>query len=323
MTVGRLTQALAPLIDIIFVPIVFVASLVMKLVRRFGIERLPRTRWLFRTVGIFPIRNHYYEPLFDTTALRRPLEEDRVLPGLDLNVSQQLDLLTKFSYGNELLAFPMDSQSESVFYYDNHVFGPADAEFLYSMIRYARPKRIIEIGSGQSTLMARHAIAANRAEEAAYSCRHVCIEPYEAGWLNELDVELVRTPVEQIDLDVFRELEEGDILFIDSSHMIRPQGDVLFEYLQILPVLQSGVFVHIHDIRTPKDYQQGWLSREVRFWNEQYLVEAFLCFNHEYKIIGALNFLKHHHPQELSSSCPVFGKRTDLWEPGSLWIQRS
>ncbi len=320
---GKLTQALAPLIDVIFVPIVFVASLVMKLVRRFGIERLPRTRWLFRKVGIFPIRNHYYEPLFDTTVLTRPLEEDRVLPGLDLNVSQQLDLLTKFSYGNELMAFPMDRQSESSFYYDNHVFGPADAEFLYSMIRYARPKRIIEIGSGQSTLMARHAIAANRAEEAAYSCRHVCIEPYEAGWLNELDVELIRTPVEQIDLEVFRELEEGDILFIDSSHMIRPQGDVLFEYLQILPVLQSGVFVHIHDIRTPKDYQQRWLSREVRFWNEQYLVEAFLSFNHEYKIVGALNFLKHHYLQELSKSCPVFGKRTDLWEPGSLWIQRS
>lgn len=320
---GRLTQALAPLIDVIFVPIVFVASLVMKLVRRFGIERLPRTRWLFRTVGIFPIRNHYYEPLFDTSVLTRPLEEDRVLPGLDLNISQQLDLLTKFSYGNELLKFPMENQSESSFYYDNHVFGPADAEFLYSMIRYARPKRIIEIGSGQSTLMARHAIAANRAEESAYSCRHICIEPYEAGWLNELDVELIRTPVEQIDLDVFRELEEGDILFIDSSHMIRPQGDVLFEYLQILPILQSGVFVHIHDIRTPKDYQPGWLSREVRFWNEQYLVEAFLSFNHEYKIVGALNFLKHHYPQELSNSCPVFGERIDHWEPGSLWIQRS
>ncbi len=323
MTVGRLTQALAPLIDVIFVPIVFVASLVMKLVRRFGIERLPRTRWLFRTVGIFPIRNHYYEPLFDTSVLTRPLEEDRVLPGLDLNISQQLDLLTKFSYGNELLKFPMESQAESSFYYDNHVFGPADAEFLYSMIRYARPKRIIEIGSGQSTLMARHAIAANRAEESAYSCRHICIEPYEAGWLNELDVELIRTPVEQIDLDVFGELEEGDILFIDSSHMIRPQGDVLFEYLQILPILQSGVFVHIHDIRTPKDYQPGWLSREVRFWNEQYLVEAFLSFNHEYKIVGALNFLKHHYPQELSNSCPVFGERADHWEPGSLWIQRS
>lgn len=319
----KLTQALAPLIDLSVLPIVFVASMVMKLVRRFGIERLPRTRWLFRTVGVFPIRNHYYEPLFDTTVLTRPLDEDRMLPGLDLNIGQQLELLQKFSYGDELRAFPMESQSGASFYYDNHVFGPGDAEFLYNMIRYARPRRIIEIGSGQSTLMARNAIVANRAEEAAYSCRHVCIEPYEAPWLSELDVELIRTPVEQIDLAVFGELEDGDILFIDSSHMIRPQGDVLFEYLQILPILKSGVFVHIHDIRTPKDYQQRWLSDEMRFWNEQYLVEAFLIFNNEYRIVAALNFLKHHYSQELSKSCPVFGERADHWEPGSLWIRRT
>ncbi|WGI32602.1 class I SAM-dependent methyltransferase [Mycolicibacterium aubagnense] len=311
------------MIDFIFLPIVLVASLALKLVRRFGVERLPRTRWLFRAVGIFPIRNHYYEPLFDSTALTRPLEEDRVLPGLDLNIGQQLDLLEKLSYGAELLAFPMDRQSETGFYYDNHVFGPGDAEFLYNMIRYAKPKRIIEIGSGQSTLMARNAIAANRTEAVEYSCRHVCIEPYEAAWLSELNVELIRTPVEQIDLAVFGELEKNDILFIDSSHMIRPQGDVLFEYLQILPILKSGVYVHIHDIRTPKDYQDGWLSREVRFWNEQYLVEAFLSFNDQYHIIAALNFLKHHYPRELSSSCPVFGQRADHWEPGSLWIRRS
>lgn len=319
----KLTQAVAPMIDFIFLPIVLVASLALKLVRRFGVERLPRTRWLFRAVGIFPIRNHYYEPLFDSTALTRPLEEDRVLPGLDLNIGQQLDLLEKLSYGAELLAFPMDRQSETGFYYDNHVFGPGDAEFLYNMIRYAKPKRIIEIGSGQSTLMARNAIAANRTEAVEYSCRHVCIEPYEAAWLSELNVELIRTPVEQIDLAVFGELEKNDILFIDSSHMIRPQGDVLFEYLQILPILKSGVYVHIHDIRTPKDYQDGWLSREVRFWNEQYLVEAFLSFNDQYHIIAALNFLKHHYPRELSSSCPVFGQRADHWEPGSLWIRRS
>lgn len=319
----KLMQALAPLIDCTFLPIVFVASLVLKLVRRFGIERLPRTRWLFRAVGIFPIRNHYYEPLFDTAALMRPLAEDRVLPAVDLNVSQQLNLLEKFSYRDELLAFPMDSQSQSSFYYDNHVFGPGDAEFLYNMIRYAKPKRIIEIGSGQSTLMARNAIAANQAEMAEYSCRHVCIEPYEAAWLSELDVELIRTPVEKVDLAAFGELEENDILFIDSSHMIRPQGDVLFEYLQVLPILKPGVYVHIHDIRTPKDYQDGWLSREVRFWNEQYLVEAFLSFNDQYRVVAALNFLKHHYPRELSNSCPVFGQETDRWEPGSLWIRRS
>lgn len=318
----RVIDRFAPLIDITLVPVVFVAAVIMKLVRGFGIGRLPRVRSLFRVLGVYPLRSHYYEPLFETKGLSRPLEEDRILPGLDLNAGQQLDLLEKFSYADELVTFPMARESELSFYYGNESFGPGDAEYLYSLIRYSKPRRIMEIGSGNSTLMARNAIVANGVDDAAYACRHVCIEPYEATWLKELDIDLIRTPVERLDLAIFRELEAGDILFIDSSHMIRPQGDVLFEYLEVLPILKSGVFVHIHDIRTPKDYWPAWLRREVRLWNEQYLVEAFLSFNDQYRIVGALNFLKYHYPQELSRACPVFGRQASSCEPGSLWIQR-
>lgn len=318
----KLVELLAPLIDIAVLPIAFAAGLALKFVRRLGISRLPRTRRLFRALGVYPIRNHYYEPLFETNTLRRPLEEDRELPAVDLNAHGQLELLKNFSFQDELVTFPMNRESELGFYYDNNAFGPGDAEVFYSIIRHAKPRRIIEIGSGHSTLIARNAIAANQVDDTKYTCRHICIEPYENAWLKELDVELIRTPVELVDLPVFAELEADDILFIDSSHMIRPQGDVLFEYLEILPILQSGVFVHIHDIRTPKDYWPTWLSRDVRFWNEQYLVEAFLSFNNQYQIIAALNFLKHHHPAELADSCPVFGKRIDFWEPGSLWLRR-
>lgn len=318
----KLADFLAPLIDIGVLPIAFLAGLALKFVRSLGIGRLPRTRGVFRALGVYPLRNHYYEPLFETKALRRPLEEDRELPGLDLNISGQLDLLNNFSYCDELVAFPMNRESELDFYYDNNAFGPGDAEVLYNIIRYAKPRRIIEIGSGHSTLMARKAIVANQIDDSTYTCRHVCIEPYENAWLKELDIQLIRTPVEQVEPSVFAELEDNDILFIDSSHMIRPQGDVLFEYLELLPILNSGVYVHIHDIRTPKDYWPAWLNREVRFWNEQYLVEAFLSFNDQYQIVAALNFLKHHYPTELANSCPVFGKRVDFWEPGSLWIRR-
>jgi len=320
--VRKLVEFLAPLIDIAVLPIAFLAGLALKFVRRLGIGRLPRTRALFRALGVYPIRSHYYEPLFETNKLLRPLEEDRKLTAVDLNVSGQLDLLKNFTYQDELAAFPMNRESELSFYYDNNAFGPGDAEVFYNIIRYVRPSRIIEIGSGHSTLMARNAIRSNQLDDPTYTCRHVCIEPYENAWLKELDVELIRTPVELVDLSVFAELEENDILFIDSSHMIRPQGDVLFEYLELLPILNSGVIVHIHDIRTPKDYWPAWLDRDVRFWNEQYLVEAFLSFNSQYEVMAALNFLKHHHPAELADSCPVFGKRIDFWEPGSLWIRR-
>ena len=91
----------------------------------------------------------------------------------------------------------------------------------------------------------------------------------------------------------FAKDKKNDILFIDSSHIIRPQGDVLFEYLEILPILNPGVVVHIHDIFSPKDYLDNWIINDHLFWNEQYLLEAFLSFNNNSPFIdGLLNALK-------------------------------
>jgi hypothetical protein len=101
--------------------------------------------------------------------------------------------------------------------------------------------------------------------------------------------------------------------------MIRPQGDVLFEYLELLPTLKKGVIVHIHDIFSPSNYPQQWLEHEVKFWNEQYLVEAFLSHNKSWKVIGALNYLRHHHYDRLKEVAPFIEPER---EPGSLYIQR-
>jgi len=127
--------------------------------------------------------------------------------------------------------------------------------------------------------------------------------------------------VEDLKIDFFRHLEEDDIFFIDSSHIIRPQGDVLFEILEILPSLNNGVIVHIHDVFSPRDYLDEWISSHV-LWNEQYLLEAFLTNNVQYKIIGAVNFLKHHYFELLAAKCPVLAKEHNS-EPGSFWIQKS
>jgi hypothetical protein len=120
-----------------------------------------------------------------------------------------------------------------------------------------------------------NAIHENKIESTEYQCQHICIEPYEQPWLEKVDVELKRNKVEELDLSLFNILEENDILFIDSSHVIRPQGDVLFEILEILPILNSGVIIHIHDIFTPKDYLDEWIYQDKKLWNEQYLLEAF------------------------------------------------
>jgi predicted O-methyltransferase YrrM len=313
-----------PIVDWILAPLVFMAATLMKVVRRLGIWRMPVSKVIFNRVGIYPIRDHYYEPMFNYPAhLFRSLHEERHLPGIDMNEVAQLALLARFDYADELKRLPRTPSDGASFYYNNPNFAEGDAECLYSLIRLYKPKRIIEIGSGFSTLMAHGAVEQNRREDAAYRCRHICIEPYEMGWLNDVSgIEVLRQRVEQMDKQLFLELGENDILFIDSSHVIRPQGDVLCEYLEILPTLRSGVLVHIHDIFTPRDYLDHWLIDEVKLWNEQYLLEAFLSCNAQFEIIAALNFLRHRHPVELAAKFPMLGENIAHAEPGSFWIRK-
>lgn len=229
-------------------------------------------------------------------------------------------MLKKFTFSEELLNLPDEKQDILDFYWNNNTFLSGDAEYWYQLIRTVKPKKIFEIGSGNSTLMAVKAIHKNFEEDSKYSCKHICIEPYEMSWLEKLSVSVIRQKVEDIDLQFFSELGDNDILFIDSSHVIKPQGDVLFEYLEVLPSLRKGVIVHIHDIFSPKNYLKQWLEDEVRLYNEQYLLEAFLSHNSKWKIIGALNYLHHNHYKNLQAIAPFL---TPEREPGSFYIQRS
>jgi predicted O-methyltransferase YrrM len=190
------------------------------------------------------------------------------------------------------------------------------------MVRHFKPKKIMEIGCGYSTLMALEAEKKNAQDYGLNACSHICIEPYEMPWLEQLDVRVIRSKVEDLAADAFLQLESGDILFIDSSHMIRPQGDVLFEFLEILPSLKPGVMVHVHDVFTPRDYLNQWVFDQHSQWNEQYLLEAFLSHNDQFRIIGAVNMLKKDHGKALADKCPVTGKRPGD-EPGSFWLVRN
>lgn len=315
----KLLHSLLPIIDVLLVPFVAVAGWILKLVRMAGMHRLPINRQLLRKIGVFPIRSHYYEPLFQPEQLRYSLRRDRNLPGLDLNVEGQLALLEQFHFNEELNRIPKEQQGQLQFFYRNGAFNSGDAEFLYNLIRLKKPRQIIEIGSGYSTMMANQAVQQNKQEDEVYQCRHVCIEPYEMPWLEKLPVEVIRERVEVVKPKLFQGLQENDILFIDSSHMIRPQGDVLFEFLEILPILQPGVLVHVHDIFTPKDYLDPWVLEEVRLWNEQYLLEAFLSLNPHFRVVGALNYLHHQHYEALKAKSPALYPER---EPGSFWIQR-
>jgi predicted O-methyltransferase YrrM len=310
-----------PIIDILLVPFTYLSAVLLSVIRKMGVQRMRLSRKIFRIVGVLPIRDHYYEPLFNPKHLRYSLRKDRILPGINFNIKEQLEILSKFKYNEELGRFPQEKTNKLEFYYHNGSFGPPDAQYLYNTIRFFKPKKMIEIGSGCSTLMAENAICANKREEQNYNCEHICIEPYSFSWLENLNVRLIRKRAEEVDIEIFKELDNSDILFIDSSHIIRPQGDVLFEYLEILPILKSGVLVYIHDIFTPKDYLNKWILDEIKLWNEQYLLEAFLTFNTEYKVIAALNYLKHNYFSEISRACPMLIAEPDE-EPCSFCIVR-
>jgi hypothetical protein len=312
----RLKRGLLPVIDLVLTPVVYPAAWLLRQIRAVGVDRMPLCRSALLKMGVFPIRSHYYEPQFDMSALAHGLDEPRPLPGIDWNVQEQIALLNSMSFADELADTPREKAEDLTFYLNNGSFGSGDAEFWYQLVRLKKPRRIFEVGSGNSTLAAIQAIRRNQAEDPGYACKHVCIEPYEAPWLERSGTSVVRSKVEELDISFFSELAENDVLFIDSSHMIRPEGDVLFEYLELLPTLQKGVIVHIHDIFSPRNYLADWLVEKVLFWNEQYLLEAFLTHNSSWAIIGALNYLHHN---RLEAAAPFLTRER---EPGSFYIQK-
>jgi hypothetical protein len=309
-------------IDLLLSFVIVPAAYLLLFFRRYGGACLPRTNNRLKEIGVYPIRDNYYDPLFNNKHLHKMLDEDRELPGIDLNIEKQITFLSKLQCADELKSMNLEKpvRSSHDFYMGNGSFESGDAEFLYQIIRYLKPSKIIEIGSGNSTKIARLALKQNEVESRKIT-KHICIEPYEQPWLDYLSgITLIRERIEKLEFDWKNELTEGDLLFIDSSHMIRPQGDVLMEYLQIIPKLTKGFYVHVHDIFTPKDYLKRWIIDDVLFWNEQYLLEALLTDTKKYEVVAALNYLKHHHYDALQNVCPYLSTER---QPGSFYFKVS
>jgi predicted O-methyltransferase YrrM len=308
-------------IDLVFSILVVPPAYLLKMYRLAGSRKMPRTTIRLEKIGVFPITNHYYEPLFDTRDLESSLIDPTRKPrGINLDVDAQVKFLRDLNFREEILAASWNvkaNKNSSDFFLSNGAFESGDAEFLYQVIRRFRPKTVIEIGSGYSTRIVKVAISKNNSESASET-RHICVEPYEHAELDSMEnIEIVRDKIERFDFE-WDTLKENDLIFIDSSHVIRPNGDVLKLYLEIIPLLPAGVIVHIHDIFTPRDYPKEWLVKDKRFWNEQYLVEMMLQNSSRYEILAALNFLKHEKYDELQEVCPYL---TPLSEPGSIYLK--
>ena len=149
----------------------------------------------------------------------------------------------------------------------------------------------------------------------------ICIDPFPRDFVrNGLPglQSLITKKVQEIDLEFFSQLQSGDILFIDSSHTVKIGGDVNYLFLEVLPRLKPGVIVHVHDIFLPFEYRRDWVQDEFRFWNEQYLLQAFLAFNSEFEVLLANAYLNHCHQEDLKAAFPNLLS----WASGSFWMRR-
>ena len=304
--------------DILLSLLIIPASLILYFFRFFGGHKFKFSRFILKKIGVFPIIKNYYEPVFDFDNLKYNLNSKRDLPGVNLNLDNQLNFLKKFKYSDELKLLNFKKKTENIGYYlENNFFMGGDADIYYQMIRHFKPKNIIEIGSGYSSLVASEAIDYNLKID-GFKSTLTCVEPFENKWLENNGINVIREKIEDLAPELLEKLNENDILFVDSSHVVKPQGDILKIYLEIFPKLSKGVIIHIHDIFTPRDYPSKWLKEENRFYNEQYLFEAIMDHSSRYNVLCSLNYLKNDHYNELKKVCPYLNEKC---EPSSMYLQ--
>lgn len=279
----------------------------------------------WQSSGFNLLPNHHYVPIPDLARLAQHPTQPSQLVGLDLAEEAQLALLREVfpRYRSEFEGFAqtLADAAPGQYYLENPAFKEVDAHALHALVRHHRPARIVEVGSGYSTLCTAAACLRNRAE--GHPCEFVSVEPYPNDLFKDpihgLD-ELVAKPLEEIGFGLFEALEANDVLFIDSTHVLSTGSDVARLYLEILPRLRPGVLVHIHDIFLPADYPRDWLTEEQIFWNEQYLLQAFLAFNSSFEVVFAAHFLHLRHPDLLAAAVPGYDPQRSA--PGSFWIRR-
>lgn len=278
-------------------------------------------RW--QKAGFTVLPNHYYSPIPDLNELTdAQLTARYPLHGVAIDEGEHRALLEAFkSVQAETTAFrSRNTPTTDGRWYSGGAFGLLDAQVAYAMVRTQKPKRIIEIGTGFSTLAMAEACERNAAE--GRPVEFTTIDPYPSFAVALNPKGLTRNltvPVESLPIEQFEALEPGDILFIDSTHIIRPGGDVEYEYFHILPRLKPGVWIHVHDIFFPLPYPPEWARDRHIFWNEQQLLNAFLAYNHSFRSKMALSAACDRWIDAVKDAFPGTGDRPG---PGSFWMQR-
>lgn len=290
----------------------------MKAVNRLGLN-VARTR-------------DFYSPLPVIAALERRRERwqrPSALPGVEYDLDAMKGRLAALvrDHGEDWACLPPYGELAGA------LFGPGftevDSLVLYLMMRDLKPRRAIEVGSGLSTYYLHHAGTENAAEGHPLSL--TSIDPFPFGGLERLPgVQVIAREVQDVGFDTFAELQAGDLLFIDSTHVVKLDGDVPYLFLEVIPRLAPGVVVHVHDVHFPWNvpYPPDRYVLEPRwptFWTEAMLLQAFLAFNRDFEILLSTPLLRHHDEPFLAATLPGYRPvEADDFDThfGSLWMRR-
>ncbi len=280
--------------------------------------------------GALPLPVHFYSPVpdLDDLARRRVWDRRSPLAGVDFRPEAQVELLGRIgrAHGGEC-DWPAGSAGQpDRFFTENGCFSFGCAASAHGILRHFKPRRIVEIGSGNSSLVIAEALRRNE-QEGAPRAEYTIVDPYPGpvvrGGLPGV-TRLVDDRVEQVSPDAFGVLRENDVLFIDSGHTVRIGGDVNCLLLDVLPTLAPGVVVHVHDVHLPYEYPEKY-ARNAAFrmlWTEGYLLQAFLSLNREYEVLLAMQFLQQEHAAAFQAAFPRYDPVRHRSVSAAFWIRR-
>jgi len=273
--------------------------------------------------GLFTEPGHFYSPIVNVEEIRDVFLAAPMATSLpEIKISKE----SHAKVWHELLPylgdipFPEEKSPDYRYHFRNPAFSYGDGSILHAMLRRYRPKRLIEIGSGYSSACAVDTIDRYLDGKVEVSF----IEPYPELLLRLLGEETVKrfevlaAPVQTVPLSTFERLEEGDFLFIDSTHVMKTGSDVCHELFNILPVLKPGVFVHFHDIPWPFEYGRKWVLEQNRSWNEAYGLRAFLMYNEAFEIVFMNDYFVKSSRDMIQTDYPAMLKNSGA----SIWLRK-
>ena len=283
-------------------------------------DMIQNLKLLKNRICIYP--GHYYSPI---PSVREILKHDELFDhtvpevlGVSLRYGQQMDLLEKSQGYYEEAFLNKKELGKCRYHFENNFYSYADGIFYYLMLRNLCPHKVIEIGSGFSSALLLDV------NENIFHSEIECtfIEPYTKrlrSLLHEKDkIHIIEKNLQEVEYTVFESLQAGDILFIDSTHVVKTGSDVNYLFATILPHLSEGVYIHFHDVFYPFEYPREWVIKG-KAWNEDYMLRSFLQYNSAFEIVLWNDYLIKKNRDYFKEHMPLCLKNSG----GSIWLRKT